>query len=71
MTTSSSPEPVRWGILATGKIAHQFADDLLLVPGARLAAVGSRSLAKAEEFATTYGGQASDQSPVRAYGSYE
>ena len=44
-----------WGILATGRIAHSFAADLRLVPGARLAAVGSRSLASASEFAATYG----------------
>jgi predicted dehydrogenase len=56
---------VRWGILATGKIAHAFAQDLLLVPGAELAAVGSRRLASAQEFAAQYGGTAT------AYGSYE
>ncbi|MDF1604896.1 Gfo/Idh/MocA family oxidoreductase [Nocardioides sp. YIM 152315] len=52
-----------WGILATGKIAHTFAHDLALVPGARLAAVGSRRLASAEAFAAEHGGT--------AYGSYE
>ncbi|UDY23172.1 Gfo/Idh/MocA family protein [Nocardioides sp. Kera G14] len=59
--------PVRWGILATGKIAHQFAADLLLVPDARLVAVGSRSLEKAQAFADQY----ADHGPVRAHGSYE
>ena len=54
--------PLRWGILATGKIAHTFASDLALVPDAELVAVGSRSLARAEEFAAAYGG--------RPHGSY-
>ena len=34
---------VGWGILSTGKIAVRFADDLRHVPGAWLAAVGSRT----------------------------
>lgn len=59
----SDAAPVRWGILATGKIAHSFADDLRLVPGAELAACGSRSLAAARAFGETYG-------VARAYGSY-
>jgi predicted dehydrogenase len=56
--------PVRWGILATGKIARSFVRDLQLVPGAELAACGSRSLAVARAFAEKYG-------VARAYGSYE
>ena len=48
-------ETIGWGILATGRIAHSFAADLRLVPGARLAAVGSRSLDSATAFARTYG----------------
>jgi predicted dehydrogenase len=55
---------IRWGILATGKIAHSFARDLALVPGARLAAVGSRRPESAQTFARQYGAAA-------AYGSYE
>ena len=53
----------RWGILATGKIAHTFATDLAVTPGNELAAVGSRRLASAQSFAEQYGG--------RAHGSYE
>ncbi|MEV6297924.1 Gfo/Idh/MocA family oxidoreductase [Actinoplanes sp. NPDC051861] len=54
---------VRWGILGPGGIAATFAADLPLVPGAELAAVGSRSLATAEKFAERYGF-------ARAHGSY-
>lgn len=59
-------ERIGWGILATGKIAHTFARDLALVPGARLAAVGSRRLAAAQEFAAAHG----DGATV-AHGSYD
>ena len=58
--------PVRWGILATGKIAGSFARALALLPDAELAAVASRTLSRAEEFATSYGGRGTP----RAYGSY-
>ncbi|WP_434741883.1 Gfo/Idh/MocA family protein [Micromonospora sp. SH-82] len=53
----------RWGILATGNIAAQFAADLSLVPGAELVAVGSRTAASAEAFAARHGVE-------RAYGSW-
>lgn len=59
-----SDRPVRWGILATGKIARSFARDLALLPDAEIAAVGSRKLPAAEEFATEY-------DVAAAYGSYE
>ncbi|MGH3358238.1 MAG: Gfo/Idh/MocA family protein, partial [Nocardioidaceae bacterium] len=55
--------PVRWGILATGKIAHSFAADLALVPGAELAAVASRNAETARAFADRHGA-------ARASGSY-
>ncbi|GGO76862.1 Gfo/Idh/MocA family protein [Nocardioides deserti] len=55
--------PTRWGILATGKIAHTFARDLALVPDAELVAVGSRRGEAAEAFATEHGG--------RPHASYE
>lgn len=46
---------VRWGILGTGGIASTFATDLPLVPGAELAAVGSRTSAAAASFAERHG----------------
>ncbi|MDN5761843.1 MAG: Gfo/Idh/MocA family oxidoreductase [Microlunatus sp.] len=55
---------IRWGILSTGHIASVLTRDLALLPDeAAVVAVGSRSLAKAEQFAADY------QIP-RAYGSY-
>ncbi len=58
---------IRWGILATGAIAHKFTKDLLLLAGdsgAVVAAVGSRSRDKAAEFAGLYG-------IPHVHGSYE
>jgi predicted dehydrogenase len=45
----------RWGIVATGKIAHSFARDLRVVPGAELAAVASRTPENARAFAAEFG----------------
>jgi predicted dehydrogenase len=56
-------QPVRWGILGTGGIARKFAEDLPMVPGAELAAVGSRSKENAEAFAGKHGF-------ARAHGSW-
>jgi predicted dehydrogenase len=65
MTTSPGGAGIRWGILATGKIAHAFASELHLVPGAVLAAVGSRSAGSAAAFARELGDER-----TRAHGSY-
>lgn len=54
---------LRWGILGPGRIAGLFARDLRTV-GLDLAAVGSRRVAAAQEFAATY-------EIARAHGSYE
>ena len=54
---------LRWGLIGTGGIARAFARDLTRTSGHTLAAVGSRSLAKATEFAQQSGGI--------PYGSYE
>ena len=53
--TQWDDRPVRWGILATGGIAHAFAQDLALVPGCEVVAVGSRSRASAEAFGDEFG----------------
>ena len=42
---------IRWGIVGPGKIARKFVSDLLLVPDAEVAAVASRSMERAKEFA--------------------
>nr|WP_315201753.1 Gfo/Idh/MocA family oxidoreductase [uncultured Flavobacterium sp.] len=55
---------IKWGIVGLGNIAHDFARDLQLVESAKLCAVASRNLDKAQEFANQY------QCP-KAYGSYD
>ena len=55
----------RWGLLATGRIAGNFATNLQSVPDAAIAAVGSRSSASAEAFAREHG-----DADTRAHGSY-
>jgi predicted dehydrogenase len=54
---------LRWGILATGGIAHAFASDLRTA-GLDIAAVGSRSAGSGERFAAEFG-------ISRAHSSYE
>lgn len=51
----SAVKTIRWGIIGLGRIAHSFASDLQKVPYSSLHGVASRSLAKAEQFATSYG----------------
>jgi predicted dehydrogenase len=58
--------PTRWGILATGKIAHSFATNLHAVPEAVIAAVGSRSRDSAEAFARQVGDE-----QTHVHGSYD
>ena len=53
----------KWGILGPGGIARAFAKDLQLLEGHEIAAIGSRTLINAQEFAKSFGGT--------AYGSYE
>lgn len=57
-------ETVRWAIMGTGGIARAFATALMETPGARVAAVGSRSIDSARAFASDFGAPA-------CYGSYE
>lgn len=42
---------IRWGIWGTGMIAHHFAEGLKFAPGAKIEAVASRNLKRAEYFA--------------------
>ncbi|NUQ23336.1 MAG: Gfo/Idh/MocA family oxidoreductase [Saprospiraceae bacterium] len=53
-----------WGIIGMGRIAHKFAQDLQLLPNARLWAVASQDAARAAAFAHQY------KAPHH-YGSYE
>ncbi|MEL6535684.1 MAG: Gfo/Idh/MocA family oxidoreductase [Bacteroidota bacterium] len=55
---------VRWGIISTGTIAHQFAQDIRFTKSAQLVAVASRSQNTADAFAKQY------QIPT-AHASYE
>jgi predicted dehydrogenase len=55
---------IKWGIIGLGTIAHQFANDLMLVEEAELVAVASRNLEKAQEFAEKYDCK-------KAYDSYD
>lgn len=55
---------IRWGIAGLGNIAHKFADDLKLVPGSVLKAVGSRQLDKASAFGQSHGAE-------HYFGSYQ
>lgn len=61
--TDSGARNVRWGILATGGIAHAFTQDLRAA-GLDIAAVGSRSAESARQFAAQY-------AIPHAHGSYE
>lgn len=47
-------KPLRWGIVGLGNIAHQFIQDLQLLPNTEVVAVGSRSPTKAQAFAQQY-----------------
>jgi len=54
---------LKWGILATGGIARQFASGLKVSKTGELVAVGSRALESATSFTDKYGG--------KPYGSYD
>ena len=57
-------QPLRWGVLGTGRIAHTFASDLQFCDEGVVAAVGSRSRESAAAFAKEF-------DAPRSYGSYE
>lgn len=48
-------EKIRWGILATGGIAHQLAEAITNQPDADCLAVGSRSQQSADAFGDKWG----------------
>jgi predicted dehydrogenase len=54
--TSHESHVVRWGFVGTGSIAHAMAEAVRSAPSATLAAVSSRSMASAQEFADNFGG---------------
>ena len=47
-------EPVRWGLIGTGRIAETFAADLRLTDSGRVTAVGSRQMDSANRFADRF-----------------
>lgn len=53
-----------WGILAPGRIARKFATEIQELDNARIAAVGSRDITRATEFAKDFGAE-------RYYDNYE
>jgi predicted dehydrogenase len=54
---------IRWGVIGPGRIAENLVKDFAVVDGARVVAVGSRSIDRAQAFAGRHGID-------RAYGSY-
>jgi predicted dehydrogenase len=52
-----------WGIIGPGKIANKFALALKMVPGARLGAIASRDVSKAQAFVDKHG-------PARIFDNY-
>ena len=56
-------EPLKWGILATGHIAHKFTQDLVASSAGHVVACGSRTIEGARSFAAAYG-------IPKVYGSY-
>lgn len=61
-------DTIGWGLVGTGGICQAQAEALAHVPGARLAAVGSRGAERAQAFADR---NAALHPGVRAHGSYE
>jgi predicted dehydrogenase len=66
---SRVPDPadapvLRWGVLGPGGIAHEWTTALHAATRSRVVAVGSRSLERAQAFATEFGAD-------RAHGSYD
>jgi dihydrodiol dehydrogenase / D-xylose 1-dehydrogenase (NADP) len=60
----ANTSPIRWGIMAPGRITRKFARDLALLDDAEIVAVASRSQKRADQFGDEF-------SVPRRYGSYE
>lgn len=56
-----TPQPIRWGILGTGNIAHKLANAVQYDWDSQLVACASRTPGKAQAFAEHYGIDAHDQ----------
>jgi predicted dehydrogenase len=69
LSTSARPR-IGWGLIGAGGISDQLARALSHVPQARLVAVGSRDLAKAQAFVDRPREHETIHEPVRAHGSY-
>lgn len=65
-SAAAPASPLRWGILATGRIAGVFASGLKAARAGKLVAVGSRSAESARRFAAEHGIQAAN-----THGTYE
>ena len=65
---ASGRRSVRWGVMGTGTIASDFVRVLKALPGAEVAAIGSRSEERASEFADALG---LDTTATDLYGTYE
>ena len=70
LTTSARPR-IGWGLIGAGGISDQLARALSHVPEARLVAVGSRDVAKAQAFIAQPREHETIHEPVRAHGSYQ
>jgi predicted dehydrogenase len=70
LSISARPH-IGWGLIGAGGISDQLARALSYVPEARLVAVGSRDVAKAQAFIDLSRGSEAATEPVRAHGSYQ
>lgn len=55
--SAGSLHPIRWGFVGTGNIASWMAGVVSATPAAKLCAVASRDIAKAQSFAAQHGGK--------------